>query len=71
MPKEIIALTGTVTESLPSALFRVKLDNDHKLLCTISGKIRKFNINISVGDRVDVEVTPYDLSKGRITFRHR
>jgi translation initiation factor IF-1 len=69
--KEIMSFSGTVVEVLPNATFKVKLENDHLLLSTISGKIRKFNINISLGDKVDVEVTPYDLNRGRITYRHK
>lgn len=72
MPKEdIIKLTGEVIDCLPNATFRIKLENGHQILGSISGKIRKFNINILHGDRVDVELTPYDLSKGRITYRHK
>jgi len=69
--EETITMTGLVTECLPNATFRVKLENDHEILGNISGKIRKFNINILLGDTVDVELTPYDLSKGRITYRHK
>ena len=72
MPKEAtITLKGEITECLPNATFRVKLENDHEILGIISGKIRKFNINILLGDMVDVELTPYDLTKGRITYRHK
>jgi translation initiation factor IF-1 len=72
MPKEeILTLQGTVIECLPNATFKVKLENDHEILGSISGKIRRFNINILLGDQVDVELTPYDLSKGRITYRHK
>ena len=71
MPKQdMIQLEGTVTESLPNAMFRVKLENDHEIIAHISGKMRKFYIRILPGDRVSVEVSPYDLSKGRITYRH-
>jgi len=68
---EILTLEGIVTECLPNALFRVCLDNKHNVTATISGKIRKNNINILKDDRVDVEVTPYDLDKGRIVYRYR
>lgn len=71
MPKQdMIQLEGTVTESMPNAMFRVKLENDHEIIAHISGKMRKFYIRILPGDRVSVEVSPYDLSKGRITYRH-
>jgi translation initiation factor IF-1 len=66
----MIQLEGTVTESMPNAMFRVKLENDHEIIAHISGKMRKFYIRILPGDRVSVEVSPYDLSKGRITYRH-
>lgn len=69
--EDIITLSGNIVERLPNALFKVKLDNDHIITATISGKIRKFNINILKDDRVDVEMTPYDLSKGRIVYRHK
>ncbi|MEM6460027.1 MAG: translation initiation factor IF-1 [Planctomycetota bacterium] len=55
---------------MPSAMFRVKLENDHEIIATISGKMRKFYIRILPGDRVTVDISPYDLSKGRITYRH-
>lgn len=71
MPKQdMIQLEGTVSESLPNAMFRVQLENDHEIIAHISGKMRKFYIRILPGDRVSVEVSPYDLSKGRITYRH-
>ena len=71
MGKEILTLTGTITDCLPNATFKVELENKHRVLATISGRIRKFNINILLGDKVDVEMTPYDLSRGRIVFRHK
>jgi len=72
MDKEkALELEGTVTETLPNAMFRVKLDNDHVVLAHISGKMRKFYIRILPGDRVKIEMSPYDLTKGRITFRFR
>lgn len=71
MSKDIITTTGKIIECLPNATFKVALDNNHKILATISGRIRKFNINILMGDTVDVEITPYDLSRGRIVFRHK
>ena len=69
MAKDVIELEGTIIESMPNAMFRVKLENDHEILAHISGKIRKNFIRILPCDKVKVEMTPYDLSKGRITFR--
>lgn len=72
MPKEDhIEMEGTVTEVLPNTQFRVKLENGHELLAHISGKMRKNYIRILRGDKVTVQLTPYDLTKGRITFRGR
>ena len=65
-----IEMPGTVVETLPNTTFRVKLDNGHVVTAHISGKMRKHYIRILTGDKVTVQVTPYDLSKGRITFRH-
>ncbi len=67
--EEAIEVEGTVTEPLPNAMFRVQLDNGHKVLAHISGKMRKYFIRILPGDRVTVELSPYDLSRGRITYR--
>ena len=70
--KEVgIDLDGVVSEVLPSAMFRVDLDNGHKVLATTAGKMRKFRIRILAGDRVTVSVSAYDLTRGRITFRHK
>ena len=69
MSKDVIEIEGTIIESMPNAMFRVKLENDHEILAHISGKIRKNFIRILPGDKVKVEMTPYDLSRGRITFR--
>ena len=69
MAKDVIELEGTIIESMPNAMFKVKLENDHEILAHISDKIKKNFIRILPGDRVKVEMTPYDLSKGRITFR--
>ena len=66
-----LEMEGTVVETLPNTTFRVKLDNDHIVTAHISGKMRKHYIRILTGDRVKVEMTPYDLSKGRITYRSR
>lgn len=69
LAKEIIEMEGTVLETVQGAKFVVKLDNDHEVLANISGKIRKHYIKILPGDRVKVELTPYDLNVGRITYR--
>jgi translation initiation factor IF-1 len=69
--EDMIEFSGTVTELLPNAMFRVKLDNDHQILAHTSGKMRKNRIRVLAGDRVNVEMTPYDLTKGRITFRYK
>ena len=69
--QEGVTVEGTVVEALPNAMFRVKLDNDHTVLAHISGKMRKNYIRILTGDSVTVELTPYDLSKGRIVYRGR
>jgi translation initiation factor IF-1 len=69
--KEVIEVIGTVLEPLPNAMFRVELENGHVVLAHISGKMRMHYIKILPGDRVKVEMTPYDLSKGRITYRLR
>jgi len=67
--EEAIEVEGIVVEPLPNAMFRVKLDNDHLVLAHISGKMRKYYIRILPGDRVTVELSPYDLTRGRITYR--
>ena len=69
--EEPITFTGTVTQVLPGTMFRVALPNGHEVLAHISGKMRKNFIRISVGDKVEAEMSPYDLSKARIIFRHR
>jgi translation initiation factor IF-1 len=69
--EEHIEMEGTILETLPNTLFRVKLDNGHVVTAHISGKMRKNYIRILTGDRVTVQLTPYDLTKGRITFRAR
>ena len=69
MAKDVIEIEGTILESMPNAMFRVKLENGHEILAHISGKIRKNFIRILPGDKLKVEMTPYDLTKGRITFR--
>ncbi|GBD44440.1 Translation initiation factor IF-1 [bacterium HR40] len=69
--EDLIEFQGTVTEVLPNAMFRVKLDNDHEILAHTSGRMRKNRIRVLVGDRVLVEMTPYDLKRGRITYRFK
>ena len=72
MDKEkALELEGTVLEPLPNAMFKVKLENGHTVLAHISGKMRKFYIRILPGDKVKIEMSPYDLTKGRITYRYR
>jgi len=68
---DVIQAEGTVVESLPNAMFRVELDNNHVILAHISGKMRMHFIKILPGDRVTVELSVYDLSRGRITYRHK
>jgi translation initiation factor IF-1 len=67
--EEAIEVEGTVVETLPNAMFRVELDDGHLVLAHISGKMRKYYIKIVNGDKVTVELSPYDLTRGRITFR--
>ena len=69
--EESIEVEGTVLEPLPNAMFRVELDNGHKILAHISGKMRMHFIRILVGDKVRVQLSPYDLTRGRITYRHK
>ena len=69
--QDLLEFKGKVTDLLPNAMFRVKLDNDHEVLAHTSGKMRKNRIRVLLGDRVNVEMTPYDLTKGRITFRYK
>ena len=72
MPKDdAIEVLGTVVKVLPATMYRVKLENGHEILAHISGKMRKFFIKIAAGDKVTVEMSPYDLTKGRIIFRHK
>ena len=66
-----IEVTGTVIKVLPATMYKVQRDNGHEVLAHISGKMRKFFIKIAIGDKVTVEISPYDLSKGRITYRHK
>jgi translation initiation factor IF-1 len=69
--KEVIEVEGTVLETLPNAMFKVELENGHIILAHISGKMRMHYIKILPGDRVTIEMTPYDLTKGRVTYRHK
>ena len=69
--EELLEMKGMVVELLPNAMFRVRLENDHEILGHTAGKMRKNRIRVLAGDRVNVEMTPYDLSKGRITFRFK
>ena len=69
--EEALALDGIVSDVLPSAMFRVSLDNGHSVIATLAGKMRRFRIRVLNGDRVTVEDSPYDLTRGRITFRHK
>lgn len=69
MAGETVEYVGTVVEALPNTMFRVELENGHEVLAYLSGKMRKFYIRIYLGDKVKVQVSPYDLTRGRITFR--
>ncbi len=69
--QELLKLDGTITEALSNAMFRVKLENGHEIVATISGKMRMFYIRILPGDKVAVEMSPYDLTRGRITYRYK
>ena len=68
--KDFLEIDGEVIESLPAATFRVKLESGHEILAHLSGKMRMFNIRLLPGDRVKIQMTPYDLTKGRITYRY-
>ena len=69
--EDMIEMAGVVSEVLPDTRFRVALDNGHNIIAYMAGKMRKHRIRILAGDKVSIELTPYDLSKGRITFRHK
>jgi len=69
--EDVIELDGTISETLPNTMFRVELENGHTITAHISGKMRKHYIRILTGDKVKVEMTPYDLTKGRIVYRER
>lgn len=69
--EDVLEFTGVVTELLPNATFRVKLENDHEIIAHTAGRMRKNRIRVHAGDKVQIEMTPYDLSKGRITYRYK
>jgi len=71
MKEEALELEGTITDVLPSTTFRVQLENGHSVMATLCGKMRRFRIRVLAGDRVRVELSPYDLTRGRISFRHK
>jgi len=72
MKEELIEMVGVVVDKQPNAFFKVQLkDTEHMVLATISGRMRRNRIRILMGDRVDIELSPYDLTKGRITYRHK
>jgi translation initiation factor IF-1 len=68
---DIIKMSGKVEEVLPNAMFRVILENNHKIIATLAGRLRQNNIRILLGDSVDVEMSPYDLSRGRVVYRNK
>ncbi len=67
--EELLTFEGEITDLLPNASFRVKLENDHEIIATLAGKLRRFNIRVALGDKVDIEMSPYDLNRGRIVYR--
>jgi translation initiation factor IF-1 len=67
--EDLIRMSGTVDEVLPSAMFRIKLENDHMITATLGGKLRQNNIRILLGDSVEVEMSPYDMNRGRVVYR--
>jgi translation initiation factor IF-1 len=69
--KDTIVVQGIITDALPGAKFKAKLENDHSIMCHLSGKMRKNYIRVLPGDLVDIELSPYDLTQGRISFRHK
>jgi len=69
--EDVIKVDGTVVKVLPATMYRVRLESGHEILAHISGKMRKHFIRITTGDKVSVEISPYDLTKGRITYRHK
>ncbi len=71
MAEETIVMEGKITDTLPNAMFRVELENGHSVLAYLSGKMRKYYIRVLLGDKVRVEMSPYDLTRGRIIYRYR
>ena len=69
--EDVIKMTGVVDEVLPNAMFRIKLENDHLITATISGRLRQNNIRILLGDSVDIEMSPYDMNRGRVVYRNK
>jgi translation initiation factor IF-1 len=69
--EDLIRMAGKVDEVLPNAMFRVVLENEHKIVATLGGKLRQHNIRILLGDSVEVEMSPYDLTKGRVVYRSK
>lgn len=69
--EDVIKMAGKVDEVLPNAMFRVVLENEHKIICTLSGRLRQNNIRILLGDRVDIEMSPYDMTRGRVVYRNK
>lgn len=69
--EEKLEVEGVVTEALPNAMFKVQLENDHEVLAYLAGRMKKYYIKVLLGDRVKVELSPYDLTRGRITYRHK
>ena len=69
--EEKLEVEGVVTEALPNTMFKVRLENNHEVLAYLSGRMKKYYIKVLLGDRVKVEMTPYDLTRGRITYRHK
>jgi translation initiation factor IF-1 len=69
--EDLIKLSGKIEEVLPNAMFRVVLENNHKIIATIGGKLRQHNIRILLGDTVDVEMSPYDMNRGRVVYRNK
>ena len=69
--EDLIRITGTVEEVLPNAMFRIKLENEHRITATIGGRLRQNNIRILLGDDVEVEMSPYDMNRGRVVYRNK
>lgn len=69
--EDVIKMSGKIDEVLPNAMFRVLLENQHKIIATLGGKLRQHNIRILLGDKVDVEMSPYDMTRGRVVYRNK